>query len=617
MQRQNQDNRPIIARRTFLKSPSIITLLLCLSITSTLSGFFAGTAEAAKESKRPNFLLIVADDLGYSDLGSYGGEINTPVLDNLASKGVRYTNFYVSPTCSVTRSMLLSGTDNHIAGLGNMGEFPAPNQMGKPGYEGVLNKGVASVAELLRDCGYHTYMAGKWHLGLKPDQIPHARGFERDFSLLVGGGSHFDDQWNLEWQIPKAPYTEDGRPLEKLPKGFYSTKHYTDKTIQFIKEGRGDGKPFFAYMAFTAPHGPLHLPDDWLRRYKNRYDEGWDGIRQQRLARMQELGIVDKGVNAADRLYFLPRSTALTPAVRVMQGRKMELYAAMVEYMDEQIGRVFDYLKEIGEYDNTVVIFISDNGAEGNDLRAMVAGQVGSMGFLHAMNNFAEDGHNSLGRKGTYAEYGPAWAQVSSVPFRIYKGWVSEGGIRSPLIVSGPGVQGVGEINKQAILHVMDIAPTLLELADCQHPATYKGHKVAPMQGKSWAGMFDGSTQSPRTSDDWLGWELFNNRAIRQGDWKISWLYRPLGTEDWQLFNLAEDPGEQYDLSVKFPEKKKELVALWDEYVKMNGVIIGERSPFEGTRKALRDPVPEFDSYPPFRGLEALPYKKLLELMNQ
>jgi arylsulfatase len=325
---------------------------------------------------------------------------------------------------------------------------------------------------------------------------------------------------------------------------------------------------------------------------------------------------VDKGVNVADRLYFLPRSTALVPAARVMQGRKMELYAGMVEYMDDQIGRVFDYLKEIGEYDNTVVIFISDNWAEGNDLRAMVAGQAGSMGYLHAMNNFAEDGHNSLGRKGTYAEYGPAWAQVSMAPFRIYKGWVAEGGIRSPLIVSGPGVQGAGEINKEAVLHVMDIVPTVLELAGIEHPSTYKGREIAQVQGKSWVGMLSGSTQSPRTSDDWLGWELFNNRAIRQGDWKISWLYRPLGTEDWQLFNLAEDPGEQYDLSVKFPEKKKALVALWDEYVKMNGVIIGERSPLEGTRKALRDPVPEFDSYPPFRGLEALPYERLIEMMS-
>jgi arylsulfatase len=488
--------------------------------------------------------------------------------------------------------------------------------MGQPGYEGALNQRVVTVASLLRDNGYHTYMAGKWHLGMKPDQIPHARGFERDFSLLVGAASHFDDGWNIEWQIPKAPYTEDGRPVEKLPKDFYSTKAYTDKTIQFIEEGRSDGKPFFAYMAFTAPHGPLHLPNDWLRRYKNRYDEGWDGIRNQRLARMRELGIVDEGVNTADRLWYLPRSTSLAPAARVMQGRTMELYAGMVEYMDDQIGRVFDYLREIGEYDNTVVIFISDNGAEGSNLRKMFSGQAGSLGFLHAMNNFAEEGHNTIGRKGTFAEYGPAWAQVSSAPFRFYKGLVAEGGTRSPLIISGPGVKGAGELNKDAVLHVMDIAPTLLELAGVEHPSTYKGREVVPVQGKSWVGMLEGRTQSPRGADDWLGWELFGNRAIRQGDWKISWHYEPYGTWDWQLFNLAEDPGEQYDLSAKFPEKRKELVTLWDEYVAMNGVIIGDRSLFEGHRKALPDQVPDFDNYPPVRGMEAIPYEKLMELMG-
>jgi arylsulfatase len=615
MQDQNLSNYPVVSPPTVVRETGKIVRSLHLCFVAVFLLLITGTS-IAQQSDRPNILLIVADDLGYSDLGSYGGEIDTPVLDQLAQQGTRYTDFYVSPTCSVTRSMLLSGTDNHVAGLGNMGELNAPNQMGQTGYEGVLNTRVASIAELLRDNGYHTYMAGKWHLGLAPDQIPHARGFERDFSLLVGGGSHFDDKWNLEWQIPVAPYTEDGRPVEKLPKDFYSTKTYTDKTIQFIEEGRKDNKPFFAYMAYTAPHGPLHLPDDWLRRYKNRYDEGWDGIREKRLARMQELGIVDADDNAADRLYFLPRSSALTPAVRVMLGRKMELYAGMVEYMDEQIGRVFDYLKSIGEYDNTIVFFISDNGAEGNDLRAMVAGQAGSMGFLHGMNNFAEDGHNSLGRKGTYAEYGPAWAQVSMTPFRIYKGWVAEGGIRSPLIVSGPGVQGAGEINKDAVLHVMDIAPTILELAGIQHPSTYKGHEIEPMQGQSWVKMLAGSTQSPRSADDWLGWELFGNRAIRQGDWKISWLYKPLGSEDWQLFNLADDPGEQYDLAAKFPEKRQELIALWDEYVEKNGVIIGERSPFEGARKALPQQVPEYDNYPPLRGLEALPYEKLIELMG-
>ena len=596
--------------------PALATVLTLTLTLGTLHAY-AQDPPPTEQDKRPNILLIVADDLGYSDLGSYGGEINTPVLDQLAQQGARYTDFYVAPTCSVTRSMLLTGTDNHIAGLGNMGELTTPNQLGKPGYEGVLNKRVVTVASLLRDHGYHTYMAGKWHLGLEPDQIPHARGFERDFSLLVGGGSHFDDQWNVEWQLPKAPYTEDGRPVEKLPRDFYSTKAYTDKTIQFIEEGRQDGKPFFAYMAFTAPHGPLHVPDSWLRRYKNRYDEGWDGIREKRLARMQELGIVDEGVNAAARLWFLPRSTSLSPALRVMLGRKMELYAAMVEYMDDQIGRVFDYLKEIGEYDNTVVIFISDNGAEGNDLKAMVAGRPGTLGFLHAMNNFADDGHNYIGRKGTYAEYGPAWAQVSSVPFRLYKGLLAEGGTRSPLIVSGPGLRSDGGLNKEAVLHVMDIVPTLLELAGVDHPASYDGREVAPVQGVSWVGMLNGSTQSPRGPSDWLGWELFGNRAIRQGDWKISWHYEPFGTWDWQLFNLAEDPGEQYDLSGKFPQKRKQLVALWDEYVKTNGVIIGERSPFEGAKKALPDPVPEFDNYPPVRGVEAIPYEKLKELLGQ
>ena len=258
----------------------------------------------------------------------------------------------------------------------------------------------------------------------------------------------------------------------------------------------------------------------------------------------------------------------LAPGVRKIQGRPMEIYASMVEYMDDQIGRVFDYLKEIGEYNNTVVIFLSDNGAEGNNLRGMVAGQPGTMGYMHAANSFAEHGHNSIGRRGTFAEYGPAWAQVGMTPFRLYKGWVAEGGTRSPLIVSGPGVQGAGEINNNAILHIMDITPTILEMAGVQHPSTFKGREIEPMQGKSWVDMLAGKTQSARTSNDWLGWELFGNGAIRQGDWKISRLYEPLGTWDWQLFNLAEDLGEQYDLSDKFPEKRQELIALWSSMLR-------------------------------------------------
>jgi len=370
-------------------------------------------------------------------------------------------------------------------------------------------------------------------------------------------------------------------------------------------------------MSFTAPHGPLQVPDEWLRRYKNRYDEGWDTIRHERLARMQELGILDKDVNEAPRAFFLPRASQMAIGARKLMGRDMEIYASMVEYLDDQIGRVFDHLKEIGEYDNTVVIFISDNGAEGTNLRKLLSGQPGTNGFMHAANSFAEDGHNSIGRKGTFAEYGAAWAQVGMTPFRMYKGFVSEGGIRSPLIVSGPGVKGRGEINKEAVLHVTDIVPTILEMAGVEHPSTFKGREIAPVQGKSWANMLAGTTKSPRTADDWLGWELWGNRAIRQGDWKISWLNDPFGTNDWQLFNLSEDLGEQRDLSAKFPEKKKELIALWDQYAETNGVIIGNRSMIEGFRKGFPDPKFEADNYPPVRGMEAIPHKKLLQMINE
>jgi len=289
----------------------------------------------------------------------------------------------------------------------------------------------------------------------------------------------------------------------------------------------------------------------------------------------------------------------------------------MVEYMDDQIGRVFDHLKEIGEYDNTVVIFISDNGAEGTNLREMLSGQAGTAGYMHAANSFAENGHNSIGRKGTFAEYGAAWAQVGMTPFRLYKGFLSEGGTRSPLIVSGPGVKGRGEINKEAVLHVADIVPTVLEIAGVENPSTFKGRKIVPMQGKSWVDMLAGKTQSPRTSDDWLGWELWGNRAIRQGDWKISWLGDPFGTNDWQLFNLSEDLGEQRDLSAKFPKKRQKLIALWNQYVKTNGVIIGNRSMLEGFRKGFPDRKVEADNYPPIRGMEAIPHKKLMELIKQ
>ncbi len=451
--------------------------------------------------RRPNIVLIVADDMGYADMGMFGGEIRTPNLDELAQRGVRFTNFYTSSTCSPTRAMLLSGIDNHIAGLGNMEEMVAPNQRGVPGYEGVLNNRVVAFPRLLRLAGYHTYMTGKWHLGKEPDKIPAARGFERDFTLLQGGGSYFDDT-GLNARSPKSIFTHDGKYLTRLPENFYATRTYTDKMIEFIESNRGDGQPFFALVSHQAPHDPFHLPNEWLRLYEREYDQGWDAIRKQRLRRMIELGIVPAGTQPADRMWFVPEASNLAPGTRALAGRKMELYAAMVENMDYHIGRLINYLKSVGEYDNTLFIFLSDNGPEGTDLGAMLRGKKGSTNWLFHASKWSQTHPSAWGRPGSYVGIGAAWAQVSATPFRLYKGWLSEGGIRAPLVVSGAGVrQPAGSIN-HGLMHVTDIAATVLDIAGVVHPSGRKGWDVAPLQGKSWKPTLAGEADSPRGPKD-------------------------------------------------------------------------------------------------------------------
>ena len=284
---------------------------------------------------------------------------------------------------------------------------------------------------------------------------------------------------------PKSIFTENGRYLTKLPKNYYATRTFTDKTIEFIESNRGDGKPFFAYVAHQAPHDPYHLPNDWLRRYERAYDQGWDVLRKQRLQRMVELGIVAPGTRLADRMWFLPEAANLAPGARAMSARKMEIYAALVENMDHHIGRIIAYLKKIGEYDNTLFVFFSDNGAEGTDLGAMLRGQKGSENSLFHAMKWSQTHPSAWGRAGSYTSYGPTWAQVSATPFSLYKGWMSEGGIRSPLVVSGAGVRRpAGSINS-GVMHVMDISATLLDVAGVKHPSIYKGKKIQPIQGKS------------------------------------------------------------------------------------------------------------------------------------
>jgi arylsulfatase len=553
---------------------------------------------AADAPRRPNIVVILGDDMGYADMGSFGGEIKTPNLDALAKEGVRFTNFYTHASCSPTRSMLLTGVDTHVNGLGNMDEWTAPNQVGLPGYEGYLNNRVATLPQLLKSAGYHTYMVGKWHMGKAPDQIPAARGFERDFSLLDGAGSYWD-MTNFTAASPRSVFTEDGRYLTKLPNDYYATKTYTDKLIGFIDAKRGDGKPFFAYVSHQAPHDPYHLPKDWRNRHVGEYDKGWDAVRQERLKRQIEMGIVPAGTKLSERMWFLPDPTLLAPAARAVTGKKMELYAGMVENMDFHVGRLIDHLKKIGEYENTIFVVFGDNGAEGTDLFKMIAGTPGTRDYLFAAVNWSQTHPNAWGDPGSYVAYGPMWAQASMTPFSQYKGWLGEGGIRNALIVSGPAVKRPkGSVN-HGVMHVADLMPTMLEVAGATYPKALGGHELPALMGKSWGPMLAARADSPRTAQDYLAWELFGNRAVRQGQWKLRWEYKPLGKGDWELYDLAADAAERKDLAAQQPDKVKAMVALWDDYVRKNNVVLPSRSVFETLDDQLPPRVPDDPGYPP------------------
>ncbi len=584
----------VLARRTARLS-RLLGILAILGVVAALSA--PASADPARAPRRPNIVIILGDDLGYSDMGCFGSEIKTPNMDSLAGQGVRFTNFYTHASCSPTRSTLLSGVDTHLNGLGNMDEWTAPNQEGVPGYEGYLNHQVATLPQLLKKAGYHTYMVGKWHLGKAPDLIPAARGFERDFSLLDGGGSYWD-MTNITGASPQSVFTEDGRYLTRLPKGYYATKTYTDKLINFIDANHGDGKPFFAYVAHQAPHDPYHLPQEWRKRHVGEYDKGWDAVRQERLKRQVELGITPAGTQLSERMWFVPDPVVLAPASRAVLGKKMELYAGMVENLDHHVGRLIDHLKEIGEYENTVFIVFGDNGAEGTDLFKMIAGTSGTRDFNFAAVKWSQTHPNSWGDPGSFVGYGPMWAQVSMTPFSQYKGWTAEGGIRNALIVSGPVVgRSKGSLNN-GLMHVSDIMPTLLEIAGTNYPTSLEGRELPELKGRSWLPLLAGQVESPRTEQDYLAWEVFGNRAVRQGDWKLRWQFKPFGKGQWELFNLATDPSERHDLADKHPDKVRELVAVWDGYVRENKVILPNRSVFETLEDQLPARVPDDPGYP-------------------
>lgn len=524
---------------------------------------------AAEPAKRPNILLIVADDLGYNDLGAYGGEIATPNLDKLAAGGAKLTSFYASPFCSPTRAMLMSGSDNHLVGFGDMAELMLPEQRGKPGYEGNLNDRVVPMGQVLKDAGYRTAMTGKWHLGVAEDFSPAKRGFDRSYAMVMGGASHWGDQSGIvavdPAKAPKAIYRENGKAIDIPRDGFYSSVAFTDKLIEYLKVDESSGKPFFGYLAFTAPHWPLHAPDADIAKYEHRYKDGYDALRRARLERMKTLGLVAADTPVYEGHPLWPKWESLPKAQQESEARRMAVYAAMVDNMDQQIGRVLAYLKDSKQLDNTFVFFMSDNGADGNSVYDVAR----TREWIHKdMDNSTAN----IGRPGSFIEYGPGWAQAGMTPFKLYKSLMYEGGISVPAIAWGPGIGG-GKV-KREFAHVTDIAPTIYELAGAKHPGTsYNGREVLPLRGESMLSYLKNDAKTVHAADRVTGWELGGRKALRKGDWKIVYANKPWGTGDWELYNLATDRTESSNLSATHPDKLKELLAAWKQYVAETGTL--------------------------------------------
>lgn len=544
------------------------TMNTTLGLTTILALLAAGLTTAypcRAADGRPNILLIVTDDMGYSDIGPFGGEIDTPNLDALAKAGMLFTDFHTGATCSPTRSMMFSGTDHHLAGLGSMGEMLTSNQEGQPGYEGYLNDAVVSIPTLLQDSGYFTAMAGKWHLGEEVEQDPSRRGFQKAYTMLTGGASHFDDEWMMYANYTPI-YRENGVRVH-VPKGFYSSEFYTSKLIEYL-DGNSTDQPFFGYLAFTAPHDPLHAPDDWVDKYKGKYDAGYDVMRQTRLKRLKDLGFISPNAKPFPRLSSIPAWEKLAAEERRFEARKMEVYAAMIANIDHHLGRLFGHLKRTGQWQNTLVIFLSDNGANGLQMH-----QYGGTDKEWVARN-SDNRFENLGRQYSRMAAGPAWAQVSMTPFRMFKTFVSEGGIRTPLIISGPGVKAPGT-HSGAFSHVMDVAATMLEAAQTGHPGNlYKGRKVESLRGQSLFPVLSGKSDVVHKDDTAVSWEMFGMRAVRKGDFKLLRLIKPFGPDEWQLYNLAEDPGETTDLSEKMPKLRSEMIKIWTHYSNEAGVIL-------------------------------------------
>lgn len=508
--------------------------------------------------ERPNILLIVADDLGYADLGVHGSNIQTPNIDRLAADGILFTQFHTAPLCAPTRAMLLSGNNNHVAGMarqhrGDLAGHPVP------GYEASLSDRIAPLPRLLSSVGYNTYTVGKWHLGLTAKTSPHAAGFSRSFSLLDGAGTHFDDVGFFEGG---STYWED-EDFSNYPVGRYSTEVYTDRLIEFIDSNKNDGKPFFALAAYTSPHWPLQVPDDYLDLYAGQYEDGYDVLRERNFDALKAAGIIPLESMLPPRNDAVTDWRDLSTDEQRRESRKMELYAAMVDNLDDHIGRLLGFLKAAGLYENTLIVFMSDNGAAAEDF-------YNKGPYTKYIQAHFDNSHESMGTAESFVSYDYPWAEAGSAPFMRRKGYTREGGIVAPMIMAGPGVAKSGVIDSTYVT-VMDMAPTLLDFAEAEYP---DDNSVWPMLGESMSDFLAGESENIH-DQNYVTTLYHGGRAyLRQGDWKIANLEPPFDEDDFELFDLSVDPGEVDNLAESHSEKYEQLLELWRSERKKLGIIL-------------------------------------------
>jgi len=531
----------------------LIPTLCCFLLTL----FGCGSKERPESTltNQPNILLIVADDLGYGDISCYGGDIATPNLDALAANGIRFTRFHTAPMCAPTRAMLLSGNDNHIAGMGLQGRVTTTF-----GYEGQLTDRIIPIPALLREAGYRTSMAGKWHLGTTPEANPHQKGFDRSFVMLQGAGNHYSAQSALNGGL--SEYTEDGDSTT-WPEDSYSTELYTDKLIEYIGHQEDNDQPFFAFAAYTSPHWPLQVDTAHWHKYRGAYDDGYEALRERRLQSLKKASIIPEDATLPAMHERVKPWDSLTIEEQRIEVRKMELYAGMVDNLDQQIGRLIDHLKETGAYENTLIVFMSDNGAAHRDF----------IQTRPVLRDYYNDDYADMGSPQSYISYGPQWAEAGSAPFRYFKDYATEGGTNTTMIISHPGIREQNRIH-HGFVSLLDLAPTFYEVAGIEYPKTFQGKDVYPLRGESMLPFLSGRADRVHDDEYVFAVEHAGNAMVRKGDWKIVHHRKPFKVENFELYRLSDDPGEQTDRKEEEPEKYRELLSEWEAYVEETGVLI-------------------------------------------